>query len=146
VIGIVAVTLPLVRVDRWADWIGQAGRSGDPNWVPAGFPLSKFIGRGPGLAVTALSLVAMFFVPVSRAAAWTGLLSILGAPSIHMFGLLFLIPAMLAIRRDVAVVAALAIATYTDLGFLVGVVLVGLTFALSGRVTMLAAKRAPAET
>ena len=143
VIAVVALTLPLVRLDRWADWIGQAGRSGDPNWVPAGFPLSKLIGRGPGLVVTALTLVAMFFVPVRRAGAWTGLLSILGAPSIHMFGLLFLIPAMLAIRRDIAVVAALAIATYTDLGLIIGTILVSSAFALSGRVPMLAARLEP---
>ena len=143
VIAIVILTLPLVRLDRWADWIGQAGRSGDPNWVPAGLPLSKIIGRGPALLVTALTLIAMFRVPINRAGAWTGLLSILGAPSIHMFGLLFLIPAMLEIRRDVAVVAALAIATYTDLGFIVGTVLAGSAFALSGRVPMLAARREP---
>ena len=141
VVAIVALTLPLVGLDLWGDWIGQAGRSGDPSWVPVGLPLSKFIGRGPALVVTALTLIAMFVVPVGRAGAWTGLLSILGAPSIHMFGLLFLIPAMLEIRRDIAVVAALAIATYTDLGFIVGIVLAGSTFALSGRVPMLAARR-----
>jgi hypothetical protein len=143
VIAIVVTTLPLVRIDRWADWIGQAGRSGDPTWVPAGLPLSMVIGRAPALVVTALTLLAMFAVPVGRAGAWTGLLSMLGAPSIHMFGLLFLIPSMLAIRRDLAVVAALAIATYTDLGFIVGVLLAGSAFALSGRVPMFAARLEP---
>jgi hypothetical protein len=141
VIAVVLLTLPMVGPDLWADWIGQAGRSGDPNWVPVGLPLSTFIGRVPALVVTALTLIAVFRVPVGRAGAWTGLLSIVGAPSIHMFGLLFLIPAMLEIRRDIAVVAALAIATYTDLGLIIGTLLAGSAFALSGRVAMLAARR-----
>jgi hypothetical protein len=140
VLAIVLITLPLVGLDLWADWIGQAGRSGDPSWVPVGMPLSTFIGRVPALVVTALTLVAVFRLPVGRAGAWTGLLSIVGAPSIHMFGLLFLIPAMLEIRRDIAVVAALAIATYTDLGLIVGTLLAGSVFALSGRIPMLAAR------
>jgi hypothetical protein len=144
VIGFGLAMLPLVGIDRWADWIGQAGKSGDPEWQAVGWPLSRAIGRVPGLIVTVLSLAAVFVIPVGRAGGWLGILSIVGAPSLHIFGLIFLLPAMLEIRRDVAVVAALAIATYTDLGLVIGTVLVGSAFALSGRVSMLAARLDPA--
>jgi hypothetical protein len=134
VLAVVVVTLPLVGVDLWRDWVGQAGKSGDPAWQAVGMPLSVYVGRAPALVVTSLTLVAMFFIPVSRAGAWIGVLSIVGAPSLHMFGLLFLIPAMLEIRREIALVAALGIASYTGVGVLLGTVLVIATFALSTRV------------
>jgi hypothetical protein len=141
VLAVVAATLPLVGTDRWLDWFGQAGRSGDPEWQAVGMPLSVFIGRGPGLVVTALTLAAMFVIPVGRAGAWIGVLSVVGAPSLHMFGLLFLIPAMLEIRREIAVVAALGIASYTGVGVLLGTVLVIVSFALSTRLPMFAGRR-----
>jgi hypothetical protein len=143
VFGIAIATLPLTGVERWADWFGQAGRSGDPAWQAVGWPLSRAIGRGPGLVVTVLSLAAVFVIPVGRAGAWLGILSVVGAPSLHIFGLIFLVPAMLEIRREVAIVAALAIATYTDLGLVVGTLLVCSAFALSGRVPTLAARLGP---
>ncbi len=144
VVGFGLVTLPLVGIDRWADWVGQAGKSGDPAWQAVGWPLSRAIGRVPGLIVTALSLVAVFVIPVGRAGGWLGILSIVGAPSLHIFGLIFLVPAMLEIRRDVAVVAALAIATYTDLGLVLGTALVAVSFVFAGRASILATRRDPA--
>lgn len=140
VLAIVAATLPLIGIELWQDWIGQAGRSGDPDWQAVGMPLSVLIGRGPALVVTALTLIAVFFVPVERAGAWIGLLSILGAPSLHQFGLLFLIPAMLAIRREIALVAALSIASYTGVGVLLGTALVIVAFGLSTRMPLFAAR------
>lgn len=141
VAGIALVTLPLVGIDLWQDWIGQAGRSGDPAWQAVGMPLSVYIGRGPALVVTALSLAAVFVVPVERAGAWIGVLSVLGAPSLHVFGLLFLIPAMLEIRREIALVAALGIASYTGVGVLLGTALVIVAFGLAARVPTFAAGR-----
>ena len=142
ILAIVGATLPIIGLDLWLDWVGQAGRSGDPSWQAVGMPLSVFIGRGPALMVTALTLLAMFFVPVGRAGAWIGVLSILGAPSLHQFGLLFLIPAMLEIRREIALVAALAIASYTGVGVLLGTALVIVSFLLATRLHIFAARRA----
>lgn len=141
VLGIVAATLPLVGIELWQDWVGQAGRSGDPDWQAVGMPLSTFVGRGPALVVTGLTLVSMFFIPLDRAGAWIGVLSIVGAPSLHQFGLLFLIPAMLEIRREIALVAALAIASYTGVGILIGTALAIIAFGLSTRLPLLAARR-----
>jgi hypothetical protein len=137
VLGVSVATLPVVGLDRWQDWFAQAGRSGDPDWQAVGWPLSVLIGRGPGLVVTALTLLAVFVVPVQRAGAWLGILTVVGAPSLHIFGLIFLVPAMLEVRRDIALVAALLIATYTDVGLVLGTALVIVTFTLSGWVPLL---------
>jgi hypothetical protein len=141
VAGLALATLPTVGVDLWRDWIGQAGASGDPSWQAVGLPLSVFVGRVPALVVTALTLLAVFVVPVERAGAWIGVLSVLGAPSLHVFGLVFLVPAMLEIRREIALVAAFAIATFTGVGVLVGAILVIVSFALSTRVPSFAVER-----
>ena len=63
-------------------------------------------------------------------AAWIGLLSVRGTPSLHPFGLLFLLPATLVIRREIAFVAAMLIATTTYEGSWAGIVPV--TVALVG--------------
>jgi hypothetical protein len=139
VAAVVIVTLPLVGVDRWVDWFGQAGKSGDPAWQAVGWPLSRAIGRVPGLIVTALTLAAVFVIPIPRAGAWLGILTVIGAPSLHIFGLIFLVPAMLGIRRDIALLGALLIATYTELGLVSGAALVTIAFALSSRVPILSA-------
>ena len=50
VIGLVAfallavVTLPVVGLPLWFDWLSQAGRSGDPSWPYIGAPLSILVG------------------------------------------------------------------------------------------------------
>jgi hypothetical protein len=139
VVGVCLATLPLVGIARWTDWLSQAGRSGDPAWPLVGWTLSVYLGRPIGLALTVLSLVAVLFVPPNRAGAWIGVLSVVGAPSLHMFGFVFLLPAMLLIRRDIALVGALLIASYVTILLVPGAVLVGAVFALSGRFTMLAA-------
>ena len=48
----------------------------------------------------------------ARASAWVGILSLVGSPSLHMFALLFLLPAMRLVRREIALVAAILVATY----------------------------------
>jgi hypothetical protein len=130
IVGLVLLTLPAVGFPLWSDWLGQASRSGDPNWHAVGWPLSRLIGRPLGLIVTAITLGAVFVIPVRRAGAWLGLLTVIGAPSLHVFGLIFLLPAMLEVRRDVALTAALLIATYTEVGLVSGTALAMVAFAL----------------
>ena len=109
--GLVA-TLPLVGPGLWLDWAGQAGRAGDPTWPYVGGPLSRAVGQPIGLAITVLSGVLAFLVPWRLAAAWVGILVVVGAPSLHIFGLLFLLPAMLTVRREVGLLVATLVATY----------------------------------
>jgi hypothetical protein len=113
VVGIVVlVTLPFLGTNLWFEWLAQAGRAADPAWGSIGFPLSKYVGQPVGLVVAALSAVAVFAVPPRRAGAWIGILTVVGSVSPHIFGLLFLLPAMRLVPRAIGLLAALMIATY----------------------------------
>ncbi len=106
------LVLPLVGTGSWFDWLGQATRAGDPAWDYAGEPLSLVVGRPAGLAITVLTGLAAFFVPWRSAAAVVGLLVVVGAPSLHMYGFLFVLPALLSIRLELGLLAAALIASY----------------------------------
>jgi hypothetical protein len=128
-----AMTLPLVGLDRWSAWIAQAGRSGDPSWSPIGAPLSIFVGQPVALAIAALSVAGVFVVPIRQAGAWVGILTLLGAPSLHMFGLLFLLPGMLRVRREIGLAAAILVATYDSVAIWLAIFGIGWTLAASTR-------------
>ncbi len=104
----------------------------DPALVRLGRPAAS--GERPGLAVRRLRDVA---VPASASSGWpwrsrasspsgssragtavhgSGVLSTVGAVSLHQFGLLFMIPAMLMIRLEIALVAACFVAAYSTRG------------------------------
>ena len=70
-------------------------------------------------------MFAVFVVPTHRAGAWVGLLTVIGSPSLRVFGLLFLLPAMLTIRREISLVAALLVATYSLEGWWLAIAIVG---------------------
>lgn len=112
VVGLVVATLPLTGIDLWFDWLGQAGRAGDPEWLYVGEPVSVVFGRQVGLALTVLTGVAALLLPWRWAGVGVGLLVLLGAPSLHIYGWLFILPALLVIRREIALFAAMLIATY----------------------------------
>jgi hypothetical protein len=148
-IGLVAfgllalVTLPVVGIHTWFDWLSQAGRSGDPEWLYIGAPLSIFFGQPVAIVLTILSVLAVFVVPPGRASAWIGILTLVGAPSLHMFGLLFLLPAMRLVRREIALVAAILVASYVASFIWVGVVLVAWSLAAMDRWPNALAARRP---
>ncbi len=131
--AIALATLPLVGFDTWVDWASQAGRSGDPSWEPVGAPLSIFIGQPLALAMSVVSILAILVVPPRQAGAWVGILTLIGAPSLHMFGLLFLLPAMRVVRRDVALAAAILVASYDAVAIWVAVSMVAWTLAAGYR-------------
>jgi hypothetical protein len=127
------VTLSLVGIDSWVHWVSQAGRSGDPSWPPIGAPLSIFVGQPVALTVSVVSLLAVLVVPPRQAGAWVGILTLVGAPSLHMFGLLFLLPAMLLVRREIGLVAAILIATYESQAIWIAILGVAWTLMASTR-------------
>jgi len=138
-IGALALaTLPIVGLPIWGDWVAQIRRAADPDWALAGISLGRYVGQVPGLAIFALSVGALFFVPRADAGVCVGLLSVLGAPSLHTYGLLFMLPAMLRIRREAALISAFFVATFTELGFWIGIAIVAATFAASIRLRWLA--------
>ncbi len=127
IVTLVAVTLALTGVDLWFEWLRQLGRATDPTWDLGGIALGRFTPAGVGLVVTIATSVAVLLLPNrAGAAAWIGILSVWGTPSLHSFGLLFLVPAMLLIRRELALIAATLIATTTYQGSWAGIVLVSL--------------------
>ncbi len=131
--AIALTTLPLVGLDRWIDWAAQAGRSGDPSWKPVGAPLSTFVGQPIALVVSVISVLAVFAVPPRRAGAWVGILTLIGAPSLHMFGLLFLLPAMLVVRREIGLTAAILVATYESAAIWIAILGIAWTLLASSR-------------
>ena len=90
-----------------------------------------------------LSVLAVFVVPPRRASAWIGILALLGAPAIHMFTLLFLLPAMLLVRREIALVAAILIATFIASYIWAAIALVAWTLAAMDRWPVLRAAGRP---
>ena len=132
VASLAIVTLPLVGVGAWFDWAAQAGRAGDPGWAYVGAPLSRFIGRELGLAVTAATLIGALLVRPPQAGVIVGVLLLIGAPSLHGFGCVFLVPALLVVRRELALIAAALVATYSLIGIWVGITLVVVAL-LAGR-------------
>ena len=55
------------------------------------------------------------------------------APNLHAFTGLFALPAMLLVRREIALVAVIGMASYTAPGWWIGVASVAIALALSGR-------------
>lgn len=125
VVAVLALTLPLTGIDLWFEWFRQLGRATDPTWDLGGIALGRFAPAGVGLAVTVATSLAVLVLPNRPGApAWIGVLSVWGTPSLHPFGLLFLVPAMLRIRRELALIAATLIATTTYQGSWAGIILV----------------------
>ena len=133
IVGLTLMTLPLTGVQLWVDWLAQVSRASDPNWELGGAALTRYVPRAVGLAITAGSMLAVFVVPTRRAGAWVGLLTVIGSPSLRVFGLLFLVPAMLTIRREISLVAALLISTYTLEGWWLAIAIVGAALFASER-------------
>ncbi len=118
---VVAATLLFTGIQPWLDWVAQLRLAGDPTWDLGGFAIPRFLPPGVGYVVVVACVVAVWFVPRARAAAWIGVLAVVGSPSLHIFGLLFLVPAMLVIRREAALIAAIFIATYSYEGAWAGI-------------------------
>jgi hypothetical protein len=125
VVIVVATAMTLVTgLQPWSDWIAQVRLATDPTWDLGGIALSRFVPWPIGLVVTIASFAALWFVPRRDPGPWIGVLSVVGAVSLHTFGLLFLVPAMLLIRRELGLLAAIFIGTFSYPGMWAGVVVV----------------------
>jgi Glycosyltransferase family 87 len=129
----VAASLAVTGPTAWLDWLTQLGRASDPAWIYGGAGLARGLPASVGLALGATTMIAAAVLPRGRGAAWLGILMIVGSPSLRMFGLLTLLPAMLVVRREVALVAAMSIASYTLVGLWLGVAVVSGALAAGSR-------------
>ena len=139
----VLATLPLTGVEIYGRWLGHVALASDPDWPAIGLPLSEFVGRELGLAVTIGTLAAAFALSPRLSPAWLGVLTVWGSPSLHTYGLLFLLPAMLAVRLEIALLVALLVATWLP-GIWLGIALLTAALAASSRWPALASHRARA--
>jgi len=130
---IVLVTLPLTGIDLWFDWLEQVRRAADPAWMESGLGLAHYLGSIVGTPVAIACLVAVLFVPRRTSGAWIGVLSVVGSVSLRTFGILFLAPAGLAIRRELGLLAFLFIGTFLELGMWIGIMIVAVTWVAAAR-------------
>jgi len=134
IVALIALTVPITGLQLWGDWLNQIRLAADPAWPLGGIAVSRFVSVAFGVAVVLLLIVAVIsVVPAHHAGAWIGILTVVGAPSLHNFAMLFLLPAMLLIRAEIALFAAILMATTTYQGTWVGIIVVA--------IAMLAARR-----
>jgi hypothetical protein len=125
---VVLATLPITGTELWFDWVAQLRRASDTTWDLGGFAMPRFLPPGVGLAAALVCIVAVWFVPHRDGGPWVGVLSTVGSLSLHIFGLLFLVPAMLIIRLELALIAACFIATYSYEGCWAGILVVSIAY------------------
>jgi hypothetical protein len=130
---LVIATLPMTGIGLYQEWIGQAGLAADPAWPMIGVPLLLYLPRIVVIAVTVAAIVAALRLRGADAGAWVGLLMLVVAPNLHAFSGLFAIPAMLLVRREIALLAVIAMASYTAPGWWLGIGIVSGALLLSVR-------------
>lgn len=133
VAGVGVLTLPLTGFEVWLEWLAQLRRAADPAWVAGGISLARHIPAPLALLLVVVALLLVPLVPRERAGAWVGILSVVGAPSLHVFGVLPLLPAFLAIRRELALLAAVFVSTLTEFGLWVAIAIVAVSYAIGER-------------
>lgn len=142
--GLVSVTLPITGTSIWLEWLDQARRAANPDWVMGGPSLSRLLPPPLGTIVIIGCIAAVFAVPRADPAAWVGVLLVISALSLHTYYLLFLLPAMLRIRREIALVAAVLVTTYTEAGWWLAIALVAGALMLSQRYGAFLERASPA--
>lgn len=116
VVSVIVATLPVVGVTLWGEWAQQIRRALDPTWASGGYRVLPDIPVLVSGAVWLASVLVCLVAPREHLGTWAGLLSVLGAASLHVFALLFALPALLVARREIALSAALVIAVGSVLG------------------------------
>jgi hypothetical protein len=99
---IVLATLPLTGIPIYFDWLAQMQRASDPAWVYGGITLSHNIGV-PDAVTVAIGIAAALLLRGRDSVAWLGIALILATLNVHGHTFLFLLPALLIIRRDLAI-------------------------------------------
>lgn len=136
-LAITLVTLAATGLGPWLSWFEQLSRASDPAWPLYGASFLRPLPREATMLIVGTLIVAAAFVPNRHAAAWLGILMVVGSPSLRIFGLLFLLPAMAIVRREIALVAALLVATYTFEGLWLAVGIVAAALAGASRLPSL---------
>jgi hypothetical protein len=121
---LVLVTLPLVGIALYRDWLEQAARASDPAWPAMGQSLLVYLPSVVFLGLTLVSFVLALRIRGRDTGIWIGLLMLLVTPNMHVQTALFLLPAMLRIRLEFALLAAMLTSTHTNEGWWLGIAIV----------------------
>ena len=123
-IVLVLVTLPLVGLGSYSAWLTQLSRASDPAWVPMGPSLLHYFGTTVFAVLTLATFGLALWLRGRDTGVWLGLLMLLVTPNMHNHSALFLLPALLRIRREFALVAAMLTGTLTYEGWWLGIAIV----------------------
>ena len=121
VVVVALLTVPLVGIETWRSWVEQLGRAADPSWARAGIGLEVLFLPTLRPVLLVAGLVLAFLAPADDAGASVGAVLVVFGQSLRVFGLVFLVPAMLRVRAEIALLAAFFIATYSVFGIWYGV-------------------------
>jgi hypothetical protein len=109
---LVLVTLPFTGAAAYGDWLAQLRRAADPAWAPGGLTLGRSLGI-PDAPVIVVGVAIALVARGRESAAWLGIALLLATTSVHGYTFLFVLPGLLAIRRDLAIpLAALFLGPY----------------------------------
>ncbi len=142
-VAIVLLLLPFTGILVYGDWLAQLSRANDPSWLPGGIPLAKMIGL-PNMLLAAMGVAIALLARGRDSAAWLGIALIVAAPSMHGYGMLFLLPALMTLRRDLAIpLAALFLGNYHGYAWWLCVLIVAYLLVASQRWSWLRAPAGP---
>ncbi|MBA3529447.1 MAG: DUF2029 domain-containing protein [Propionibacteriaceae bacterium] len=123
-IFVAVVTLPLVGLDAYGEWIAQVRRAADPSWPMMGVSLLAYVPPAIFGLIYVASILLAWRLAGRDLGAWAGVLIFIATPNMHSFNGLFLLPALLLIRREYALLAAILMSTYTAEGWWLGAAVV----------------------
>jgi hypothetical protein len=121
---LVLATLPFTGIGLYGAWLDQLSRASNPDWPAMGVSLLAYLPSPVFAALTVASVVAALRLRGPDTGAWLGILIFLVAPNMHNFSGLMLLPALLRIRREFALLAAILTSSYTAQGWWLGVAIV----------------------
>jgi hypothetical protein len=130
----------LTGIALYRHWLAQLARAADPTWARAGGPLAFLIGRPLATMAAVAAVAAMFFVRGRDTGTCVGIALLVAAPSVHGYGMLFLLPALLVLRRDLATAFAMLIAGYRPYAWWISIALASVALAASNRYPALRAR------
>jgi hypothetical protein len=108
----VLITVIVTGPQLWSDWVAQLSRASSAGVVAWGYSLVGPLDPWLQALLIGASVIAAMMVRGPRTAVIVGLLLVIASPSLRMHGLVYLVPAMLFVRREIAMVGALLISLY----------------------------------
>lgn len=121
---LVLATVPITGTGLYGAWLDQLSRASNPTWPAMGVSLLAYMPSPVFAVLTVASVVAALRLRGPDTGAWLGILIFLVAPNMHNFSGLLLLPALLRIRREFAILAAILTSSYTAQGWWLGVAIV----------------------